>query len=295
MPTPPEPPSEAVRDHAGRQARAARPAARGASRPPGGRARRGRRRPSRDARCWPGTPYAARAPSRRTSRWAREPGTGPLLDALHAAGVRVLLPVRAARPRPRLGGVHRAGARWPPRASGCSSRSGARLGVDAVRDADVVLVPGLAVSPAGDRLGPRRRLLRPGAGPRGRPARRACCSTTTRSGSTCPSSRTTGRSPHAVTPAGVHALARRPPLTGPRRSVVVGCRHEGQRVLGRRLDGRRARRPTGGTRRRPTARSGRRSGEDAGWPETPVRLIQRDRSRSASETTIRIDGADVTS
>jgi 5-formyltetrahydrofolate cyclo-ligase len=81
-----------------------------------------------------------------------EPGTGPLLDALSDRGVRVLLPVLlpdddldwAAYAGP---GALAAG-RW-----GLLEPLGPRLGVDAVATADVVLVPGLAVDPAGVRLG----------------------------------------------------------------------------------------------------------------------------------------------
>ncbi|MCF6522307.1 5-formyltetrahydrofolate cyclo-ligase [Streptomyces sp. JJ36] len=82
----------------------------------------------------------------------REPGTRPLLDALYARGVRVLLPVllpdndldwgRYGGPdtlvRARLGLLEPAG---PP------------LGPDAVTEADAVLLPGLAVDARGRRLG----------------------------------------------------------------------------------------------------------------------------------------------
>jgi 5-formyltetrahydrofolate cyclo-ligase len=81
-----------------------------------------------------------------------EPDTGPLLKALRERGVRVLLPVllpdgdldwavyedeQALRPGPR----------------GTRSPSGPALGVDAIRSADVVLVPGVAVDRSGVRLG----------------------------------------------------------------------------------------------------------------------------------------------
>ncbi|MET8559368.1 5-formyltetrahydrofolate cyclo-ligase [Streptomyces flaveolus] len=85
-----------------------------------------------------------------------EPGTLALLDALRARGVRVLLPVllpdndldwgEYAGPdslaRVRHGGKM---ALFEP--------SGPRLGPDAVTDADVVLLPGLAVDARGMRLG----------------------------------------------------------------------------------------------------------------------------------------------
>jgi 5-formyltetrahydrofolate cyclo-ligase len=82
----------------------------------------------------------------------REPGTGVLLDALHAAGKRVLLPVLRADND----------LDWAAY-DGASSLLGAtrgllepttpRLGLAAVATADVVLVPGLAVSGTGERLG----------------------------------------------------------------------------------------------------------------------------------------------
>ena len=79
-----------------------------------------------------------------------EPGTGPLIDELDAAGKRILLPcllpdndldwavydgelVRAAR--------------------GLLEPGGERLGVSAIAGADVVLVPGLAVDSRGHRMG----------------------------------------------------------------------------------------------------------------------------------------------
>ncbi len=81
-----------------------------------------------------------------------EPGTGLLLDSLVASGKRVLLPVLlpdndldwAAYDGPTS---IRSAAR------GLLEPSGARLGIDAVGVADVVLVPGLAASGSGDRLG----------------------------------------------------------------------------------------------------------------------------------------------
>jgi 5-formyltetrahydrofolate cyclo-ligase len=80
----------------------------------------------------------------------REPGTGVLLDALRAAGTRVLLPV--VLPDLDLDWALLDG---PPAAAayGLLEPTGPRLGVEAVATADVVLVPGLAVSSAGDRLG----------------------------------------------------------------------------------------------------------------------------------------------
>ncbi len=80
----------------------------------------------------------------------REPGTGPLIEALHAAGTRVLLPVLRSDFDLDWGlftGDLVAASR------GLLEPSGARLGVSALVEADVVLAPGLAVSSDGDRLG----------------------------------------------------------------------------------------------------------------------------------------------
>ncbi|GGR69122.1 5-formyltetrahydrofolate cyclo-ligase [Nocardioides luteus] len=79
-----------------------------------------------------------------------EPGTGPLIDELDAAGKRILLP--CLLPDNDLdwaaydGDLVRA-----PR--GLLEPSGERLGVSAVAGADVVLVPGLAVDDHGHRMG----------------------------------------------------------------------------------------------------------------------------------------------
>jgi len=81
-----------------------------------------------------------------------EPGTGLLLDALVAAGKRVVVPV--LRPDNDLDwALYTGPASLAPASRGLLEPAGARLGADAVRSADVVLVPGLAVSPSGDRLG----------------------------------------------------------------------------------------------------------------------------------------------
>lgn len=80
----------------------------------------------------------------------REPGTRALIDALHAAGTRVLLPVLCEDHdldwSPYVGSLE-------PASHGLLQPTGPRLGVEAIADAEVVLAPGLAVSPAGDRLG----------------------------------------------------------------------------------------------------------------------------------------------
>jgi 5-formyltetrahydrofolate cyclo-ligase len=80
-----------------------------------------------------------------------EPGTGALLDALTAAGKRVILPV--VQPDLDLDwGTWRGSTALVPARMGLLEPVD-RLGLDAIGTADVVLVPGLAVSPTGDRLG----------------------------------------------------------------------------------------------------------------------------------------------
>ena len=81
-----------------------------------------------------------------------EPGTGLLLDALRGAGHRVLLPVVLADRDLDWAEYTGLGSLAPARL-GLLEPTGPLLGVDAVLDADVLLVPGLAVSPAGARLG----------------------------------------------------------------------------------------------------------------------------------------------
>jgi len=83
---------------------------------------------------------------------AREPGTGLLLDLLAEAGTRVLLP--ALLPDGDLDwAAYTGSADLASAGRGLLEPVGPRLGVDAVATADVVLVPGLAVSERGDRLG----------------------------------------------------------------------------------------------------------------------------------------------
>ena len=79
-----------------------------------------------------------------------EPGTGPLLDALLAAGRRVILPVLL--PDDDLDWAVHTGTVVPAR-RGLLEPPGPRLGPDAVATADVVLTPGLAVDRTGMRLG----------------------------------------------------------------------------------------------------------------------------------------------
>jgi 5-formyltetrahydrofolate cyclo-ligase len=81
-----------------------------------------------------------------------EPGTGFLIDALAGVGKRVLLPV--VLPDLDLDWAAYAGPRsLAPARMGLLEPVGPRLGVDAVATADAVLVPGLAVSRDGFRLG----------------------------------------------------------------------------------------------------------------------------------------------
>jgi len=80
-----------------------------------------------------------------------EPGTGPLLDALTAAGKRVILPV--VQPDLDLDwGTWRGSTALAPARRGLLEPAD-RLGLDAIATADVVLVPGTAVSSTGARLG----------------------------------------------------------------------------------------------------------------------------------------------
>lgn len=81
-----------------------------------------------------------------------EPGTGLLLDALLAAGKRVLLPV--VLPGLDLDwAVHTGREDLAPAVRGLLEPTGPRLGRDAIAQADLVLVPGTAVSSDGVRLG----------------------------------------------------------------------------------------------------------------------------------------------
>jgi 5-formyltetrahydrofolate cyclo-ligase len=80
-----------------------------------------------------------------------EPGTGALLDSLSQLGKRVILP--ALLPDLDLDwGTWRGATALAPARMGLLEPVD-RLGREAVATADVVLVPGLAVSPSGDRLG----------------------------------------------------------------------------------------------------------------------------------------------
>jgi 5-formyltetrahydrofolate cyclo-ligase len=81
-----------------------------------------------------------------------EPPTGPLLEALHARGVRVLLPVLLADMdldwAPFTGAADLAEGRLR-----MLEPAGPPLGPDAIATADLVLVPALAVDGSGMRLG----------------------------------------------------------------------------------------------------------------------------------------------
>lgn len=82
-----------------------------------------------------------------------EPGTAVLLDALAARGVRVLLPAlgaRLSRDWAEYRGADDLRVRAPGRPPAPSSPI---LGAEALRDAEVVLVPSLAVDTTGARLG----------------------------------------------------------------------------------------------------------------------------------------------
>ncbi len=82
----------------------------------------------------------------------REPGTGPLLDGLRAAGKRVVVPVL-------LGdndldwAVYAGPDALVTGSRGTLEPDGPRLGLDSIGTADVVVTPGLAVSAEGHRLG----------------------------------------------------------------------------------------------------------------------------------------------
>jgi 5-formyltetrahydrofolate cyclo-ligase len=82
----------------------------------------------------------------------REPGTGPLLEGLVAAGRRVILPVL----QPDLDldwAVYSGPTALVSAGRGLLEPAGPLLGPDALATADLVLVPGLAVDRTGLRLG----------------------------------------------------------------------------------------------------------------------------------------------
>ena len=132
-----------------------------------------------------------------------EPGTGLLLDALVAAGKRVLLPV--VLPDLDLDwAVYDGPGRWCPRGWACSSRPARGSASTRSRPPTSCWSRASRSSPAGHPAGPRRRLLRPG--PRAGAGRhvhvRAAVRRRGRRGGTR-SSRTTGRVLAAASPSGL--------------------------------------------------------------------------------------------
>lgn len=85
-----------------------------------------------------------------------EPGTAALLDEL-ATWAMVLLPVLSARPDGSRRGpdwaVYDGGERLRSGPRGIPEPSGGTLGPEAVQRADLVVMPGLAGTPGGDRVG----------------------------------------------------------------------------------------------------------------------------------------------
>jgi 5-formyltetrahydrofolate cyclo-ligase len=81
-----------------------------------------------------------------------EPGTGPLLEALRARDVRVLLPV-LQEDNDLDWALYEGPEALVSAGRGLREPSGARLGPESVAQADAVLLPGLAVDRSGLRLG----------------------------------------------------------------------------------------------------------------------------------------------
>lgn len=81
-----------------------------------------------------------------------EPGTGVLLDALVERGKRVVVPL-LLRDNDLDWAVYTGSTGLAPAGRGLLEPVGPPLGVDAIATADVVLVPGLAVSASGLRMG----------------------------------------------------------------------------------------------------------------------------------------------
>jgi 5-formyltetrahydrofolate cyclo-ligase len=95
---------------------------------------------------WPAATVCAYVPV------GTEPGSLALLDALRAAGRRVLLPIVVGA-APLDWGVYFGADSLVPGPFGLREPSGFRLGPGAVANADAVLVPALAVDRRGVRLG----------------------------------------------------------------------------------------------------------------------------------------------
>lgn len=83
---------------------------------------------------------------------ASEPGTGPLIDALHAAGIEVVVPI-SLDDHSLDWVLHDPSAPIATTSLGIPEPAGPGLGVDALADCDAVIVPALAVDHAGHRLG----------------------------------------------------------------------------------------------------------------------------------------------
>lgn len=81
-----------------------------------------------------------------------EPSTAELMDVLRSRDVRVLVPVLRAD-LDLDWAIYETGEQMSPGPRGTRAPGGPRLGVDAVADADVVVVPALAVGADGARLG----------------------------------------------------------------------------------------------------------------------------------------------
>ena len=83
---------------------------------------------------------------------ASEPGTGPLLEALHAHGIEVVVPV-SLDDHTLDWVLHDPTAQIAQTSLGIPEPTGSRLGADALASCDAVIVPALAVDHAGHRLG----------------------------------------------------------------------------------------------------------------------------------------------
>jgi 5-formyltetrahydrofolate cyclo-ligase len=95
---------------------------------------------------WPAATVCAYVPV------GTEPGSVALLDALRAAGRRVLLPIVTGK-EPLDWGVYFGADSLVPGPFGLREPSGLRLGRGAIANADAVLIPALAVDRRGVRLG----------------------------------------------------------------------------------------------------------------------------------------------
>jgi 5-formyltetrahydrofolate cyclo-ligase len=80
-----------------------------------------------------------------------EPGTRLALDRLHARGIRILLPVLL--PDLDLDWADYTPDEWEDSRMGLVHPTSAPLGVEAIKEADIIFCPGVAGSPLGHRLG----------------------------------------------------------------------------------------------------------------------------------------------